>query len=811
MSAAATPVPAVTRDQLQALSTGADSYAFLRVALPALEHDADADLALRAIRHYVMLGLFEPALELADRLPAEAAAALEHVGTPGRLRAAPPSRRSWAAYQSRFCANLAAAVEIRPELRTLETAWQRGRDALELYECRDGNFQIATRDCRGRIVWLPALMDHRGLSQSATIPRDPAEPFVQPYVLEGIGLGWLLERLWQETRHVYLNYSPPLYVLEPNPLAAAAALHLHEWRELLRDPRAFLLIGDDCAEQFESLLRRREDLALPAYQIRMVRRGPELRRSLDEIVEHIAGERNRQTEALQSERSRRGRARDGQYWAERLGRPEAGRPLRVLFAVSRHTTYLQYAVRDLAQAFKRRGCRTLTLTEGDDFSIVPATTYLRAARDFKPDLYLLIDHHRRESPQCFAPDVPFVCWIQDVLPHLHCSEAGRSLGALDFFIAPSVAELVHRYGYPDRNGLTWPACTDAHVYSAGRLSPAELARYVCDVSYVSNQSRTPEALRDERRRLFEGDPAGVRLADWLFDALLRLFSERPDVAVAYAPYLIHDAREAIGIPVLPPLLEDALLKRYLIPLAELLFRQSTLEIVAACCERRGLTLHLYGAGWEGHPRFARHARGVAQNGGELQAIYQASRVNLQIVGSGAVHQRLLDGLAAGGFFLIRRTPSDEAHRPMQQFLDAWRRCTAAPGREYTAAEQPELARAVEAEWAQRGRHRPCDRFTLSQSALDSFAEHEADGFRQFADAVFPEYGRVAFDTGPEFDALLDRYLDNEGERSMVAGAMRRAVLERFTYDALVSRLLEFLVDRLASGSARQGRASVACV
>ena len=65
-----------------------------------------------------------------------------------------------------------------------------------------------------------------------------------------------------------------------------------------------------------------------------------------------------------------------------------------------------------------------------------------------------------------------------------------------------------------------------------------------------------------------------------------------------------------------------------------------------------IDLRLYGRGWENNPTFAKFARGVADHRGELPLIYQASRINLQVSPLGSLHQRVMEGLASGGFFLL---------------------------------------------------------------------------------------------------------------------------------------------------------------
>ncbi len=231
----------------------------------------------------------------------------------------------------------------------------------------------------------------------------------------------------------------------------------------------------------------------------------------------------------------------------------------------------------------------------------------------------------------------------------------------------------------------------------------------------------------------------------------------------------------------------------------MLFRQATLAWLAEYCERTGRTLHLYGRGWEAHPRFARYARGVARNGHELRAIYQASRINLQIMPFGCIHPRLLDGLAAGGFFLLRYCAQDVLHGPAQRVLEAVERLGLAPGAPVPAGEAPALAQALRELSALRGEPPPGDTLMLTAVQLDDLRDQADLAFRRCAGQLFDDYGQVAFASADELVCKAERFLSDARARAETAERMRNAVIERFSYDALVRDLLAFLRTSLPAG------------
>lgn len=70
-----------------------------------------------------------------------------------------------------------------------------------------------------------------------------------------------------------------------------------------------------------------------------------------------------------------------------------------------------------------------------------------------------------------------------------------------------------------------------------------------------------------------------------------------------------------------------------------------------------ISLHLYGLGWENHPRFAKYARGPLAHGEELSIAYQCARFCLHLNSMEGDHQRLGEILATGSQPLCRKNTS----------------------------------------------------------------------------------------------------------------------------------------------------------
>ncbi len=781
-----------------------DCYAYCRlvpILAEAVGPGAPAsEWALGYLRALAKLGLNAAAQQLIEGPLAPALDDETFRRLAETLRSAASGRIAWTSRRPCFSANLKAlAARDRELARAVEENWKESAERFELHRCADGVFQVRQSGPAWPPSWFLRLDDHTAdLEERVNTKTGGFMP--PPMIFEGVGLGYEVLDGYRRTNKVFLEASSALYVIEPRLESVAIAMHLHDWREALSDSRFMLFAGPEATKRFAQTFLDDAHLPFPVYQVCLHSWAPEYGPSVGDLLNQTGNGRNEARLALTAQVDQIYGNRDAAYWARRYETADRQDPLRVMFFVSRHTTYLKYCIRDLAASFERQAVKTCILTEKADYCLLPASVQLRAIRDFRPDLLFIIDHLRHEYPGIVPNNVPNVAWIQDQLPHLFRRESGESLGPLDFYIAPNGLGSLGQFGYPHSQGMTWTAVTDARQYSHEPLPEAVLAPHACDFSYVGHQSRPPEALRDEWRQRVKDNAPARRMVDRVHEVLEQSLIENPRAACGHRDWVLEEIEQTTG-EAINEQVRYMLGRFYVYQLAELMLRQGTLQWVADYCDRTGRTLHLYGRGWEDHPRFAEYARGVAENGDQLRAIYQASRINLQIVGTGAIHQRLLDGLAAGGFFLIRQTPGDTYHAPAARLLAAIRKTGFQGDTLYRCEEMPEVAEA----WRQARRHLGgsfnAQAFMLPNSGIQRMEELEPHGDRQLAALLFSRYEDVAFGTRNEFECLADRYLDAAAERAALATSMRAAIIDRFTYGGLVEELLRFIRRRLTETAA----------
>jgi hypothetical protein len=226
---------------------------------------------------------------------------------------------------------------------------------------------------------------------------------------------------------------------------------------------------------------------------------------------------------------------------------------------------------------------------------------------------------------------------------------------------------------------------------------------------------------------------------------------------------------------LPPAVEHALLVDLRL-IVDRAFRHETLAWVARWCESRGKRLRLWGNAWNNHPTLAQWAAGPALPGEQAQAVYRASHINLQVIETGVLHSRLLDGWAAGGFFLIRQAhrTQDEAHIQHMYRVGQLAQAEAIHTiGELEARGSPELRSAwsaVAADYAQYDRSRVFPGFRMWRSLVP-------------AHVLFSELDQVMFANAAQFEKLADKYCNSDSARTRVAGGIRATLLRHLSYDA----------------------------
>jgi hypothetical protein len=643
-------MPASTQNLLPALQRLYDTRRWYELIVRAhrdLALTADApELVHLTLRALVELGLGGPALELLQLRRDLGRSAADRATLRSSLAAVPNGRVAWSDLEGVFQKNLAALAANRPQWHDAEPRLRAALTQVQLHRSRLGHCLLSRRApgmLREWLLDLSALELEPGLRAALHGQRHAT-------VVVGARVAPLLAQVYEQTRHVELWYSPPLYLVEPDGTAFAAWLHCADHTAWLSDPRVYVLVGPDAVDQCVRLWERNRRLALPA---RLADLAPHERTGADvhAAVRQHADRDNAECEQLRRQLEERYAARDAAYWAERFRAPGT-----ILGITSRFTTMLRYSTRDALAALAAQGYQTEMLIETCDHELLRPGDFFRTILDLDPLLIIAIDHARHEVP--YIPrNLPYLLWIQDPLPELLCRQAGASVGPFDLVCGYYEARCTQELDYPADRFLPVTVPVSTSVFHDGPLDADAAAQYAADVCYVGHGGQPLEA--HYQAAVARRNPALRSRLAVVYDRVRRVLSGAESVApTATMDELVQSLATVDGIA----------LHEFAYRLLDVGRRQQTLEWVAAWARRTGRVFRIYGRGWEEHPTLRDFAAGVIEHGEPLRRAYRAATLSLQLMPSGYLHQRAFEALASGCLPLTRYCPADFAGRSIDAYL-----------------------------------------------------------------------------------------------------------------------------------------------
>jgi len=786
-----------TRETMLTLLSQERHYEFLMLAEPFLRAcPDDLHIRLMVVRSYVTLGLFEPAGDTLEEAFARGMTSPELESLRDSIRTLTGDRIDWRSQVDTYRTNLDALRRRGIDTTAIENAWERRQADYALFRDANDVFQIRRSSDRDEACWFPSLRNHPVADENEPLPDSLETPMPQPLIFDGVGLGGLFERVYEKSLNTFLGYSCALYIVEPEAADFAVALHLRDWSGILSDPRVFLFVGPDWQPRIRRFWDEELDTPLPAHALSIGPRTSAVENDrVVRTVESAHAARNdaiRQsladTEAMYAERT-------VAYWAKRFteARRGEGRPLRILAATSTHTTFLQYSMRDAQRAFEAIGCECRVIKEKTNHDIPSPMTYHRAIREFQPDLLFVLDHLRASFGGILPKNLPLLTWDQDQLPHIFTQANVARIAPHDFVAGYCKLRCIE-LGTNPKQLLYAGVPTCPQQFAGDPLTAREIEKYTCDVSYVSHAAQTPEAFHREERASCN-DPTLVRLMDTLFELLPPMLARHYTPHQAVIETVLEDGMRRCGIADLPNDSRARLLSWYLWRLGDRIFRHEALAWIGQWAKDWKRSFRIYGNGWRDHPTLGEFAAGPAVNGRELICIYRVSKINLQLMPSGFIHQRALDGLAAGGFFLTRLTPHDLRGRTLRKLINRVRQLGINSTEALLAGDDEMLARLLHEFYAEHLNH-----MTSHYPNLHQVLEVKAEVL--YPDEVFDNFERIGFDSPDSFAQRANTYLADERLRTDTASSMREKVVEHFSYQAAMRRFLEAMTTYLQEVATR---------
>ncbi|MBI1369167.1 MAG: hypothetical protein GC162_11010 [Planctomycetes bacterium] len=673
-----------------------------------------------------------------------------------------------------FARNMGAMAEYRPALCE--------RLAGATPEAR---FQIAaTPSGRPTILYTPPVgpptilsPDNDPLGAVETSLRKLATAFEkgQTIGVYGFGDGYLVAALALKAPQLTLTQQQAVHIIAAEAQHVRLALSMHDYTGPdgpIAQQRFHWWVGEDWAEQMRDAMLTEPQIPFPQMCITHGKQGDLIETQLVKVGEAISAP----ALAVQSQLDEYYRDLDAGELAAAFSEHPLRTP-RALIITSRFTTVLQYAARDTVAALQSLGWSAHLLIEKRDDYQITGSAVQRAVSDLKPDMVFVIDHLRVEYPKVFPANLPWVCWIQDHLSNLTNRAAGASVTKRDFVLTPFAPLYAQRHGYPMRQ------CIPLGKLTRIPQRPETWASDGDDLAFVSHASQTPPAMVERMLDAAKHDPLGQKLIAAASERMIDLYERGQSLPTPLdVRLLLDETQRETGMFIPDPDTRHFVIDMLFTQLNNLLYRQQALTWFADAADEMGLSLALYGSGWRDHPRFGKYARGPIDYGQPLEEMTRKTKINLQIVPFFCLHQRLLDGLAAGGFFLVRSGPYDTVGPALLAFLadhlpehvdsvEEARRLIDASQRE--ALEQHLESAAV---FAERG-----DPVGIVQSWRRA-------GWLKPHQPALPRFDEVSFDAPWCVRSHLARFIHDEGARRAIAEAQRQAVEQRLSYTTGMQRV-----------------------
>ena len=720
---------------------------------------------------------------------AEAAAAFEDVA---RRDPATEMKR-------RLSLNLASLERHRPEVYATLLALPAQRQ-YAIATTASGQPTVVRRGADGSVTSLSSGNDPLGAAASAKQQIHDATKSGEAVGLCGIGDGYLVQVLAHNPPALFMDKAQPVFVIEPEPHVALQCLMIHDYsgpRGPIEQARFGWFVGDGWERRLEETLLA--DLFLPGPSLLVGQGGSDasIQPRVREIIQKLADLDARLAAQV-----------DAYYASVGADFTTTGsRRPRVLLLTTRFSTVLQFSTSDTAAAFERLGWDARVVIEPSSHHRVLRTAIRDALGRFKPDLVFQIDHLRHEHNGLFPAALPFACWVQDHLPHLATTDAGSRVGPLDFVLTDATATYVDKFGYPARQCVALPKLTaDALPLPPGQgrgegasksvtepaleipLTPtlSRGERQNCDIVFVSNASQTPAAMVAQAVATYGQTEASRELVTLCCDRMATVYASGGSLPTygdvcAVLGETLGDLRLKLPVDDF-----DRLARWLTHPFNDALYRQQALRWAAGSAGELGLTLALYGNGWENHPEFAPFARGPVAYGQPLADLTRRSRINLQVVPYLCLHQRLLDGLMAGGFFLVRTHPADVAPAALLDFLDA----NVDASVRTTPATAASLPPPLKAEFeALLSACRPGLCTTGLEDVVTMVRDWQNAGQLVPGEGPLPMLAETSFHDAASFTERLRRFAGDPSLRGEVSRAQRGSVARRLTYDAGIGRVV----------------------
>ncbi|HEY0008818.1 MAG TPA: hypothetical protein VGB55_08855, partial [Tepidisphaeraceae bacterium] len=515
----------------------------------------------------------------------------------------------------KLCRNMALLKEKRPNIFSV-LAGVTPSNTFRIQNTSAGLKTLAYTSDKGTTQLLSSTPNPADSVQKTMEQLLPSMKQGKSIAMLGLGDGYMFDAVVRQAPTLLLGRRPAVYLLEPNVDQLFACLMLHDFTGADGPIAAdFVMwhIGPKWCGELSAAMKREPFLPFPHVTVRQGLSSAIVEQAFPKLLTEIQERDAALDDVIDSYYS----SLPADHFRMIFGHNPPRVP-RALLVTTRYSTVLQYSTRDAAEALRELGWDVRVGIESANHHLLTRTGLRSLIADHKPDLILQIDHNRAEYDDLYPSVIPFVNWIQDLLPNLMTPEVGRRIGRRDFVLAPSLQRWVDEYAYPPSQCLEFRKLTRLPVRPRSWTSSDD------QVVYVSNWSQTPHRIKDELTSGKTGQDRDVLAR--ACDRMIEIYANGNCLPSAGdCRRVLEEVMREMSLAASEAAVRQAAMQLF-DRMNNLLYRHQGLRWAAEACHAAGMKLQIFGSGWDRHPEFWRFAKGKIDYGPDLEALTRTACV-----------------------------------------------------------------------------------------------------------------------------------------------------------------------------------------
>ena len=523
---------------------------------------------------------------------------------------------------------------------------------VQLAFARDGSATYCFQQSDGRKKWLG----------NSSVPHISAAALTQNKIavrgnlaMNGIGHGFEAHNILS-----LLAAHETLFITENDPLTLKLALHLHDFSPAITQGRLILLLGDDLTTLLSEFFQAQPGYNIIEEVVRSAGLNQQANQAYAQKVTQAMESASEKNIRLVKELLKQQKQFDTPNFTDALRQQlQKGdfQKLRAANCTCANNPTDYCVSRDVLTGLQQLGAKTdwMTFNRPDVISPIAQLTRLQ---QFKPHLIILVDTLRGEIATQLPQSAVCLSFLRNPSDDLlqAQSHAEKKLASHDL-ILPCRSDHTQtlKAHYPQRQILQLPLAADTQRFQPAEPSEAQLQKYASDVAFVANRySTNPELYQ-------------IKLAthQQLWNTIIEDIHQQPE---KYQPqnagkYVIRAQRCGVE-------LRDKDLRTHLTKLVCDYFGASALyDSYMRALQQDHINLRIWswtplyrpssaapGSTWSESPA-AKAVAGTINYDDELNTLFNAAKIHLHIPTDGRLDATLLNGIAAGAFFLVRSHPA----------------------------------------------------------------------------------------------------------------------------------------------------------